>query len=315
MTGWNGGYVTDISYLAQSYVQQSAHYMGLTCLMMGVATDVVGRTSGHHIELGCGRGMSAMVFAAANPGWRVTAVDFMPGSIAEARQLCAAARLENITFIEADLASFAETEAARTVPMADTVTLHGVWSWVPEAVRHGIVRLLLAKVVAGGLVHVSYNTLPGLQGALAFQRVIRETGLVLAHRSDEQALAGLQVARDLVAAGARQVAEPSIVRDLIERLSDAPSAYLAHEYMNAVWHPCFHNDVADVMAGAKLDFVGEGSLLSNFSALQMTPEQIAIADRFGDNQRLRQLIMDCCRPQGLRHDIYVRGARQMSREE
>jgi hypothetical protein len=259
--------------------------------------------------------MSAMIFAAANPGWRVTAVDFMPASIAEARQIAEAAGLDNLTFIEADLASFAETAEAQALPMADTVTLHGVWSWVPEAVRHGIVRLLMAKVASGGLVHVSYNSLPGLQGALAFQRIIREAGLVLARRSDEQAQAGLQVARDLIAAGARHLSEPSIVGSLLGTLEDAPTAYVAHEYMNGVWHPCFHNDVADVMAAAKLDFVGEGSLLGNFAALQMSPEQIAIADRFPDNSRMRQLIVDICRQQGLRHDIFVRGSRKMSQDE
>lgn len=313
MTGWGGGYVTDISYLAQAYGQQSPHFLNLACLLVGAATEMQApRQSRHHLELGCGRGMSALIFAAANPDWQVTAVDFMPAAIAEATAQAQAAGLENLTFIEADLAVFAESAEARALPMASTVSVHGVWSWVPAAVRDGILRLLASKVLPGGIVHVSYNALPGLQGALAMQRVIRETGSLLAHRSDEQAVAGMKIAREMLDLGVLHLSQPAIVQELLPVLDDVPTAYLAHEYMNAVWTPFFHTDVADAMQAAKLDFVAEGVFLNNFMELQLSPEMRAIAARFGDNSRLCQLLMDCGRSQGLRHDIYVRGHRKLT---
>lgn len=312
MSVWSGGYVTDVDYIAGYYAEQSPHLIAAACLVSGLAVDIDLNAAGFHfLELGCGRGRNAMMAAASNPGWRVTALDFNAAAIAEARSIAAAAGLDNITFIEADLADFhASPEAAALAPV-DVVSLHGVWSWVPLPVRDGIVRLLDAKLRAGGLAHVSYNVLPALQGALGMQRLLRTAGQALATRSDRQATAGLGVVRELAAAEAMHLAGPKVVGELLGMLDDAPVTYLAHEYMNATWYPCFHADVADALAPARLDYACSPRIPENFPTLMLTDAQRAIHDRFEDG-RLRELIKDMCAPRGLRHDVYVRGARRLS---
>jgi SAM-dependent methyltransferase len=167
MTGWGGGYVTDITYMTGYYRQQSPAMIALGCLLGGVASPMPGPDDPlSYLELGCGQGFGAMVLAASNPNWRVTAIDFNPAHIAAARAWAAEAALHNIRFIEADLANFAEDPASADVPLADFVSLHGVWSWVPPIVQSGIVRLLRSKVKPGGAVHVSYNALPAWGAAL-----------------------------------------------------------------------------------------------------------------------------------------------------
>ena len=315
MSVWSGGYVTDVDYIPGYYAEQSPHLLATACLVSGIAVDVdLGAEGFHFLELGCGRGRNAMMAAAGNPGWRVTALDFNPAAIAEARSIAAAAGLDNITFIEADLASFHASPELAALPPVDVVSLHGVWSWVPLAVRDGIVRLLDAKLRAGGLAHVSYNVLPGLQGALGMQRLLRGAGQALATRSDRQATAGLGVVREMVAAEAMHLAGPKVVGDLLGMLDDAPVAYLAHEYMNATWYPCFHADVADALAPARLDYACSPRIAENFPALMLTDAQRAIHDRFED-PRLRELIKDMCASRGLRHDVYVRGARRLAAHE
>jgi len=184
-TGWGGGYVTDVSYEAGYYQEQSPGQLRLACLLSGAAWDVPD-DGAHYLELGCGVGLGAMVIAAANPGWRITGLDFNPSHIASARALARDTGLDNITFIEADLGNFAESQAGLGLPEADIVTAHGVWSWVGPEVQAGIVRLLQAKLRAGGVFHLSYNALPGWQGMLAVQRLVREAGLRLGGRSDRQ---------------------------------------------------------------------------------------------------------------------------------
>lgn len=312
MSGWGGGYVTDVSYLTQYYHEQSPHMLAAACLVAGYEPGFSGEATGlHYLELGCGRGRNALVLAAANPTWRVTAVDFMPAAIAEARRTAAAARLDNITFIEADLAVFAETEAAAALGEVDVASMHGVWSWVPPAVRAGIARLLTARLRSGGLVHVSYNVLPGLQGALGMQRVIRGAGMALANRSDRQAQAGWQVVKDLAAAEALHMCTPAVT-ELLAKLEHAPVEYLAHEFMNGTWAPCFQADVAAALADAKLDLVASARLPENFLGLMLTGPQIAVLDRFED-PALRELIKDACIERALRHDVYIRGAQRVSR--
>ena len=143
---WNSGYVADIAYIEGFYVQQSPARMALACLFGNVAADLP-EPDDHacYLELGCGVGIGALVTAASNPGWQVTAIDYNPAHIAIGAGLARAARLDNIRFIEADLAQLATAPRPTPFPQADFVSMHGMWSWVSNEVRAGIVRLLAAK--------------------------------------------------------------------------------------------------------------------------------------------------------------------------
>ena len=312
---WNSGYVADIAYVEGFYVQQSPARMALACLCGNVAVDLPEPDDqASYLELGCGVGIGALLTAASNPGWQVTAIDYNPAHIAIASGLARAARLDNIRFVEADLSQLAGTAAADAIPAADFVSLHGMWSWVSNDVRAGIVRLLAAKTRAGGMVHVSYNSLPAWQGAIGMQRLVYEAGLRSASRSDLQAQAGLALAREIKANGGRYLAESGLASELLEATTGMSSEYLSHEYMSAHWSPEFHADVCGALAEAKLDWVASANPLENFPELNLTPEQRALMDRYKD-PIMRELVKDTCLQRQFRHDVFVRGARRMSNDE
>jgi SAM-dependent methyltransferase len=311
MITWGGGYVTDVGYTSGYYREQSPRHLALACLINGVEPpDMSSEAPLTYLELGCGQGYGALVQAASNPLWQVVAIDFNPAHVASARALAAAAGIGNVQFIEADLATLAEDPQARCLPEADVVSLHGLWSWVPSPVRCGILRLLRAKVRPGGIVHVSYNALPGWQEALALQRLVREAGLRLASRSDRQVRRGMEVAQELRSAEAVHLRRSPLVATMLNHVHKLPDSYLAHEYMNEYWSPCFHADVVADFAGAKLEWVGTATLLENFRELMLTEEQRAIQDRF-DDPVMRELVKDTIIPRGFRHDVFVRGARRL----
>ena len=100
---WTGGYVADITYTEGFYVQQSPARMALACLSGNVAVDLPEPDDAAcYLELGCGCGIGALLTAASNPGWQVTAIDYNPAHIAIGMSLARAARLDNIRFLEAD---------------------------------------------------------------------------------------------------------------------------------------------------------------------------------------------------------------------
>lgn len=312
MTDWGGGYVTDIGYDPGYYREQSPSQLRLACLMSGVVWDVPDEGA-HYLELGCGLGLGAMVIAASNPSWRVTALDFNPAHIASARAMARKAGISNVTFIEADLTDFAESPVAAALPEADIVTAHGVWSWVAPPVRAGIVRLLQTKLRAGGVLHLSYNALPGWQGMIAVQRLVREAGSRLPLRSDQQAQAGIQVLRELYTAQAKMLGVDARTGNWLAEAGDLPPAYLAHEFMNAHWSPCWHSEVVAALSEARMNWVSTATLIENFNELAMTTPQRAVFDRF-DDPLMRELIKDLCIGRTLRHDVFVRGARRVTAE-
>ncbi len=310
MSGTWRGYVADVPYTANYHPQQAPANLELACLL----NRTVGPLAGNgdrltYVELGCGRGRTALCLAASNPGWTVIGLDVMPAHVAEARALAVEAGIDNVSFVEADLAGFDPS----ALPEIDVASAHGVWSWVDDPVRAGIVRLLASRLRPGGLLHLSYNALPGWQGAIGLQRLLMEAGDRIGGRTDRRAAGALELAQALRAAGAVHLAagQPS---ELIDRARDAQAAYLSHEFMNRHWRPCFGADVLDALRPARLDFVGSAELLENFPALMLTPEQRAVCDRI-DEPRLAELARDLCLDRALRSDVFVRGARTMSREE
>ena len=311
---WGGGYVTDIAYLPGYYRQQSPAELAVACLLGNVWSDIPALYEAmSYLELGCGRGLGALVLAASNPGWHVTGIDFNPAHIAEARQLAAAAGLSNVAFHEADLGQL-DGEAAASVPQADVISMHGVWSWVAAPVQDGIVRLLAAKLRAGGVLHISYNSLPGWQGGVGLQRLLFEAGSRLAFRSDRQVSAALEVVKQLHQADARHLTRTPLGDDPLARLTKMPADYLAHEYMNASWRPVFHADVAASLRPAKLEWAAAADLLENFPALMLTEAQRAVQERFED-PLMRELVKDMCHPRSLRHDVFVRGPCRITNAE
>lgn len=313
MKSWAGGYVADLEYIPGYYRQQSPQHLTLACLLAGAPNDLIGAAEGaHYLELGCGHGVGALMIAAANPSWRVSAVDYNPAHVAAARKLASEAGIGNATFLEADLAALAGSREARGIAVADVVSLHGVWSWVSPDVRAGIVCLLADKVSPGGLVHVSYNALPAWQGAIGLQRLVLEGGRRSGgSRSDRQVIAGLQLASNLHETGASYLRGDPLAGKLLEGLAAAPPEYLAHEYMSAHWSPCFQADVVAALAGAKLDWVASANLIENFPELTMTEPQRAIMERF-DDPLMRELVKDMCLPRQLRHDVFGRGPQRVS---
>jgi len=142
------------------------------------------------------------------------------------------------------------------------------------------------------------------------QRLIYEAGMRAAGRSDERVEAGMELARELKGVGGHFLMESKLVRGVLEKQEGAAAEYLTHEYMNAHWAPEFHADVANALSEAKLDWVGSANPLENFPELMMTPEQRKVMDRHSD-PIMHELIKDMCLRRGLRHDIYVRGARRV----
>jgi SAM-dependent methyltransferase len=312
---WGGGYVTDITYLPGYYRYQSPLHLNLACLLGGAAGIEIGPTSRlSYLELGCGQGFGALMLAACNPTWQVIGIDYNPAHIAAARAFCAEADIANARFIEADMAAFGETPVGRELPQADVVTMHGVWSWVGDAARAGIVHLLADKLRPGGIAYVSYNALPAWQGALGMQRVLLEAGGRARGRSDRQVAAGWELVRAMIDAEAHHLRDSSLVRSLTEYGSRAPIAYLAHEYMNAAWRPCFHADVVQALAGAKLEWVASAQLLENFTPLMLDDKARAVLSGF-DDPAMRELVKDMFLTRCLRQDVFVRGARRLTNAE
>lgn len=308
MERWGSGYVTDIPYSDGFYTYQTPQHLALTATINGIETPDLSRGFSY-CELGCGRGLTSVILAAANPGGEFHAVDFNPAHIARGQTLSSAAEIPNITWHERDFASLTQSGDGQ-LPKFDIITMHGVWSWIAPELQNSIVQFLDQNLKPGGLLYVSYNAMPAWSQNAPLQRMIKELAAVMPGPSDSAVHGAIEMVLRLRDAKMIPDRLQPGIRQLTEIARRRKLAYLAHEYLNAHWKPQYHIDVARTLAGAKLEFVGSASLMQNFENAMLTPEQNTLLDEVPDPQ-IRELLKDFHLEHSFNDEVYVRGARRM----
>ncbi|MBN9068277.1 MAG: methyltransferase regulatory domain-containing protein, partial [Rhizobiales bacterium] len=229
-----------------------------------------------YCELGCGVGKSAATVAATSPHAEVWGIDFNPAHIARGRRLSKEGGLDNLHLEDWTFADLAGAHSA-ALPRFHYIALHGVWSWIsPENQRH-IVDFIDAHLDPGGLVYITYNALPGWNNVAPMQRILRSLALQRDGHSDDRVAAALGLVRQMADAGAGALLPEQLSRlEEMSRKDDV--AYVAHEYLNEHWRPCYQMDVAKALAPARLTFVGSANIFDNYPDVCLTKEQRELID-------------------------------------
>ena len=310
MTDWSRGYVADEPYTISFQPALAPPHLDLVCRLMGAVWEPPADMA--ICDLGCGRGYTALVLAAADPRRTVIGIDYNPAHIAEARSVAAEAGLTNIRFLDADLAAITDAELDR-LPEFDLVVSHGVWTWVADPVREGIVRFLSRKVKPGGVVHMAYNSLPGFAQDMAMQRLVRTAAATLRGGSVGRAQEAIGVLRALYDTKPPHLHETPLLKNLLPTGDEAiDPSYVAHELLPEHWRPVFFADLAADLARARLEFVGSATLFENVPELCMTEAQRRIHDSLPPGPA-RELVKDICSSRPFRRDVFMRGVQRAER--
>ncbi len=308
---WTDGYVNEINYI-YGYRSEIAP-LNLDIAILYQARQVQRRSGPlRYLELGFGQGLSLNIHAAAVGGcyW---GVDFNPAHVAHARELAEVSGAEIHLFED----SFAELAERPDLPEFDVIVLHGIWSWISEANRKIVVDIVRRKLVPGGALFISYNTMPGWAAALPLRQLFMlhaeladKTSSGIAGRID----GALAFARSLSEAGATYFQTQPRSVEWLKLAEGQDRAYLAHEYFNADWHPMTFADVARELADTKTSFVASAHLLDHWDLLNFNNEQQKIIDGI-HHPVLRETVRDYCMNRQFRRDVWVKGPCNISKPE
>lgn len=305
MDNWADGYVSDIEYLDGWYAEQMPAHLDVACLLRATEPPVEPGEPFRYCELGCGVGKSAATVAATSPHAEVWGIDFNPAHIARGRHLSKEGGLDNLHLEDWTFADLAGAHSA-ALPRFHYIALHGVWSWIsPENQRH-IVDFIDAHLDPGGLVYITYNALPGWNNVAPMQRILRSLALQRDGHSDDRVAAALGLVRQMADAGAGSLLPEQLSRlEEMSRKDDV--AYVAHEYLNEHWRPCYQMDVAKALAPARLTFVGSANIFDNYPDVCLTKEQRELID--SSPLDLQETMRDFFIERTFRRDIFIRGPR------
>lgn len=309
MDDWTEGYVSDVQYTAGFYREMAPSHLAFIALVMGYALGPVAKPK-HYLELASGQGFGTVLLAATNPQTEFVGIDFNPGQTANARKLAEEAGLTNVRFLDW---SFQET-ATRTEGLPrefDIIALHGIYSWVSEENRKAIVTILRQRLRPGGFAYVSYNSLPGWAPVAPAQRLIREFADRNPGRSDQQIAEALRFLNSLRDGKAFYFSLNPIVEKRLETITKQDPHYLAHEYLNAHWHPLYFSEVARELNEARLSFVGSATLTENINNLSVPPGLRDLLQNTVD-PIWAEVLRDYVANKQFRRDIFGRGTNKLS---
>jgi len=108
------------------------------------------------LELGAGDGGNLIPMAFTLPGSGFVGIDLASEPIARGKAMIAELDLINIELSCADIMAFDGEEGS-----FDYIIAHGVFSWVPQAVRLRMLELCRKLLTAHGVAYISYNCYPG----------------------------------------------------------------------------------------------------------------------------------------------------------
>lgn len=306
---WTGGYTSDIEYTTAFFADQAPSHLNVVCALNGYEPPTLSN-SFVYCELGCGRGLTANVLAAANPQATFYAADFKPSHIAEAACLAAKAELSNLTLLENSFEELACGQVAG-LPQFDYISMHGVYSWVSPENRQHILNFIQRYLKPGGAVFVSYNAMPGWAAALPLQRLLVEFGAAFPDSSVKQLQGGAKLVERLIIGRAGYINDNPAIQPKLEGLKTSSPQYLAHEYMHRQWQPLYHADVARDLALVKMEFAGSATLPMAYSNLYLSATHKEAMDTFGSSM-MRETLKDYVLNSVFRRDVFIRGLRKMS---
>ena len=303
---WNEGYFTDVGYTYGYYREINPVFQRFCLLLRGFSC--VESAEFRHCELGFGQGISVNIHAAANPGQYV-ATDFNPAHSAHANSIAAqsgcGARLYDDSF---------EQLLNRTdLPQFDSISLHGIWTWVSRENHHLIVEFVRRYLKPGGVLYISYNCFPGWAPDYPLRQLfaLHDRYVCTGNETSGRVEAALRFSESLLQANPLYAqAAPNLGKKL-EVIKGQNRNYLAHEYFNRDWNCMYFSDVVDALAVAKLDYVTTAVPLDAFDAINLTADGQAFL-RTVEHPILREQARDYFVNQQFRKDLYVRGAVQLS---
>ena len=250
------------------------------------------------LEVGCGDGGNLLPMAALLPESTFVGIDVAERPIAASRERAEAWGIRNVDLRALDLLDLPDE-----LGTFDYILAHGVYSWVPDAVRDGLLRLLGAHLAPQGVAFVSYNALPG--GHL--RRLSREMMLYHAGGIEdpakrvEQSRALLDFLVDAQPEGSAYHAVLEEERAMTTRYTDE---HFFHDHIaefNRAFY--FHEFVAHAERHG-LRYLAE----ADFAAMQdrtFPPETRAVLDRIDDPIR-REQVLDFLRNRMLRQTLLCR---------
>ena len=270
-----------------NYTYPQTHPRHLAALGALLGLDTVPASRCRILELGCGDGGNLIPMAFNLPGATCVGLDIASQLIAQGNQRIHSLGLNNIELRTADLAT-----TGAELGEFDYIICHGIYSWVPDSVRHNILALCHACLASEGVAYISYNAYPGFH-----LRAMSRSILQFHTRSIEDAEEKVRQSRGLlnwlasaqkpVQSDAPMSAYSKCLQEANSLFAKRPSGAIFHDDFSPENKAFYFHEFAQAAAGAGLQYVTEAEF-SDTQSLQFAPDVRDVLTQLGTDSVLAE---------------------------
>lgn len=207
------------------------------------------------LELGCAAGGNLMPMAVQLPGSHFVGIDLSARQIADGQRVVADLKLSNI---QLELRSILDLDE-RLGPF-DYILCHGVYSWVPDAVREKILKVCASLLQPQGVAYVSYNTYPGWHMSGMIRDMLRYHARRFPRPQDAVAQSRALLNFLAEAAAEENNAYSILLKEGLEVFGKVSNSYLLHEYLEEVNEPLYFHEFVERLGRHGLQYLAEAEV-------------------------------------------------------
>ncbi|HAJ28077.1 MAG TPA: hypothetical protein DCG53_12685 [Syntrophus sp. (in: bacteria)] len=238
-----------ILYPGHSYRQTHPDRLATLATLLGMQPAPVDRC--RVLELGCGSGANLIPMAWGLPGTECVGIDLAARPVAEGQTTIQELGLGNIQLHQLDLLDFPDTMGT-----FDYIIAHGLYSWVPPAVRNKLMAVCQKHLAAHGVAFISYNTYPGCH----IRDMLREMMLYHVHNAPDS-ITKIHQAQALLKFLADSQTEPDeygrLLHKELERVMHYSAAHLFHDDLAEINQPLYFHQFMEHASSHGLQFLSE----------------------------------------------------------
>jgi SAM-dependent methyltransferase len=241
-----------IAYPSRAFPQTHPDRLATHAKMFGLPTAPIDRC--RVLDIGAGEGANLMSLAVACPDARFVGFDLAGSAVRHGQDEIEALGLTNFRLFHGDILDVELPEAP-----FDYVICHGLYSWIPEPVRDGLMALIKRVLAPSGVAFVSYNAMPGCH----LRQILREI-LTYQVRDVREPTARSDAARAYLDRLIDGYPDRGIFQELLKdearMLRDRPMGAMEHDEMGEVFDPVYAHQFMDHAASHGLKFLTEAEM-------------------------------------------------------
>ena len=144
----------DLMYESKAFSQTAINNLEARARLMGLQPAPAANAK--VLELGCSMGGNIITQALYYPDAEFAGIDLSGRQVAQGNAIIEKMGLKNVRLEEKDILTIDESFGK-----FDYIIVHGIWSWVPDAVKDKIFSICRNNLTEHGIAYISYNVYPG----------------------------------------------------------------------------------------------------------------------------------------------------------